>query len=471
MKLQILFFLLIFIFGIYFIKSSKDRNELYKKINHLEKKNKITIGLFEEQLKSFQDRKTTINSYNSGELTQDEMNPSIPLSLKIVIPTIPRKEKGYEYMKRTFSSIQKNFDAFNVKFKVLAYSTSNIKPDIDDKRFEFYQMEQVILPKEKIPKEIPGYTRAPLVLRQNLDWITMMTKFQKEQVKEENEVFLYMEDDFIICENAESHILSIYLWALKYRRYWKSIRTSIGFSGLFLQTRDINEYINTIWEDCLNPKKILYPIDYGLAMKWTHINNTKERVHYTFKYNLFEHIGLHSTVGNNMDHHYNPKCFDGMAHSFNFYLEKFDTSQCEEYMISPCYKKEIIMDFDLHGLETIQVRPLLKYKDRNLLMKKLNAHLIQYKIQNQESCDDICSKYDMICEPKFYIFANSCDEFKRRFLCKYPCISQMWNVWDKYLPFYQDGHCVLHDHPRYICNSKVLLPKGSEKLCPCKPSQ
>lgn len=450
-------------------KITLEKGLLQKKIEKLEKKIQGKLKLLESQITLFEHREELIEESQlfdvNNEMLPNEADKTTPIKLRIIIPSTPRKDKGYEYLEKTFESIKSNFEPFNVDFNVFTFSSSSETPKINHPKFEHFRIEHLELPKDKTPKISPDYVRAPMILRQNLDWVSMMKKWIT--ICRDDEIFLYMEDDFLICDNAESHLLSIYLWAQKYRSHWKSIRTSIGFNGLFMQCKDIHGYIKTVWEECLNPMKNLYPLDYALGVSWSPINSNEKRVHFTFKYNLFYHIGKVSTVGNEIDGLYAPKCYDGMAHSFNFYLEKFDTFNCEKYMISPCFNRNLMKDFDLHGKETIQVRPLLSRESRYLLTNKTEIDLFEYKVKNEESCSEICEKYGRKCEQKYYIFANSCDEFKSRFPCKY-CVSQMWGVWDQSVPFYTEEMCVLHDHPRYNCHKKFKMPEGTVKVCPCK---
>jgi hypothetical protein len=402
----------------------------------------------------------------ANEMTEDELNPSSPFRLRIIIPTIPREGK-YDYLYQTFESVSNNFGKLNIDFNVIAFSRSSQKPAIVHPRFKFIQIEDIQLSPERTPKPLEGYVRGPKVLRQNLDWIAMMEKWKTMCVP--GEIYLYMEDDFTICPHAEQHILSTYLWALKHRSAWKSLRISIGFNGLFMKCEDTAEYIAHVWENALNPQKVLYPVDYSLGMMWTSVGKLpQDKVHYTFRYNLLNHIGKISSVGNEGDTPYNPKCFDGMANNFNFAYEKFDNFDCKGHLFTPCRIGYLQRDLEFHGQDGITTQSILKKADRNLLLTKIKAEIIQHKVTDSESCNQICSKNMMKCEISLYPLVNNCEEFRDRFKChSNKCFGLLWGVWNGYVPFYGAGAgCILQDAPSWECEATYKVP-DSTKLCPC----
>jgi hypothetical protein len=101
------------------------------------------------------------------------------------------------------------------------------------------------------------------------------------------------------------------------------------------------------------------------------------KVLWTYRYNLFEHIGKESTVENHVEFSINPRCFDSNAHHFNFYGEKFDTQNCEHFMVSPCREPKIQKELELVGRENIESKPFLRMNERKMLMAKLNVTIIE----------------------------------------------------------------------------------------------
>jgi hypothetical protein len=401
----------------------------------------------------------------TGELTLNELDPSVPYKLDIIMPTIPRDRNGYTYLEQSVSSHFRVFGAMNVDVNVYAYSRSVDKPLIFDKRFHFKTIKPITLAGDRLPSKRPGYVRYDSVLGQNLDWVTMMSEYKK--VCKQNQIFLYMEDDFTSCPLADTHIMSVFHWALKHRSEWKSIRLTFGFSGLLMQCDDIDEYLKYVWEHFLSPHESIYPIDYGLAEYWTQYDDREgKRVHHTFRYNLFQHNGAISTVQNDADMQFNPKCWDGMAHSFNYHFEKFDTFSCQHYLISPCQKPEIQRELDFQGADTLTARPILNGVDKKLFEMKIGVQLVEAEVTD-ESCDQVCSANGLNCFREAYPLANSCEELKSRGKCRWnKCMNEVWQVWKYNTPFVYDNACVIADEPAWQCDYKWKFDKAM-KLCPC----
>lgn len=299
-----------------------------------------------------------------------------------------------------------------------------------------------------------------------------------------NDVFLYMEDDFVLCPNAAAlHLISLYYWALRRRRLWRAVRISHGFNGLFLQSRDIDEFIQVIHYD------LYYPFDYQIGNWWSsliHDHNAKnddrktraskddnddkaqnrERVLYTFRYTLFSHIGHVSAMGNENDHGNIPQCFDGMNQYilfiftqsyflviirsssnnffpsiFNFYAEKFDTTRCSHFMISPCSRGIVEQnELKLVTREMIETKTILTGPHNKFLRKKMKAYII---FRASGSCNSICKNQNIVkgvtmtCHEELYPFVNDCDELDYMFNCKNPCFLDQWNVYYGSYPYLQ----------------------------------
>jgi hypothetical protein len=407
---------------------------------------------------------TSLNIAN--ELSAVESNPLVPYTLDIVIPTLPRAKNGYAYLTESVTAHIRTFTAMNTDVNIYAYSRSEVVPPIHHKRFHFKTITPIVLTKDKMPAQRPNYIRYDPVLKQNLDWVTMMAEYKK--ICKPNQVFLYMEDDFTPCRHADTHIMSVYHWALKHRSEWKSIRMTFGFSGLLLQCDDLDEYLKYVWERFLSPLHPIYPIDYGLAEYWTQYDwEPGKRVHHTFRYNLFDHNGAISTVENDDEKPFNPKCWDGMSHSFNYHYEKFDTFYCQHYLFSPCQKPEIQRELEYHGGDTIKSRSILKGVDKKLMEMKLGVHLVEAQV-TVESCDTVCDAKGLKCFAVAYCLANSCEEMRARWKCRYDkCMNQVWSAWKPIAPFMYESGCVVIDDPAWTCSAKWRFDGDAHKICPC----
>lgn len=384
---------------------------------------------------------------DNGDYLGWETEPSIPIHMNIIMPTRKRTRGniGYKYLEETVNSIKSNFDQIGVNWNIFAFSRSEEIPEINDQRFNFVKLPQV--------KEV--WNR---VHQQSLDWIEMMKSWKSKCSS--HEIFLYLEDDFVMCENSVLDLLSIYQWAQKRRSHWMSIRTSFGFNGLFMQCRDIDKYLKVIQEICLEDQ--IYALDYAMAEWWSKYLGQIDRVHYTFRYNLFKHIGVYSSVGNDDHYKRNPKCFDTNSHIFNYYLEKFDNHNCNIFMMSPCDKPKIQKEFVYRARDVIEASPILNKKERIILMDKLKVSLtLGYNF----NCTTICANKGLTCDEKLYQFANLCEALKENRWEPCTCVSEVWYGTHDMGPFYYQQFCVILDQPVYKCDHK---PLAVQKLCPCQ---
>lgn len=379
------------------------------------------------------------------------------IKFKVIIPTRSRPSGiGYKYLLQTFESLSQ-LSTFNVDYHVYAFSRSEAPP-INNKHFTFVKLKENDVPDNK------------KILKQSVDWIDMMTEWKSKC--QPNEIYLYLEDDFILCRYAMNHLLSIYFWANRHINEWMSIRTSFGFNGLFMQCRDIDSMIDVMKEKL---KEKEYPVDYGIAEWWSKYLNRIARNHYTFRYNLFQHIGFVSSVGNDAHYQRNPKCYDSNSHKFNYYLEKFDNHNCQHFMFSPCDKPMIQKELQYRARDVIESSPILKLKEREFLMKKLKIKVFKGRRRN---CHNICKENKMKCKEEYYPFINDCKYFQKNFgNCL--CTSEIWYGDHYFGPMVQlkDGDpvlwnygikidkCVILDNPDWRCSHSEEL--DVVKLCPC----
>ena len=138
-----------------------------------------------------------------------------------------------------------------------------------------------------------------------------------------------------------------------------------------------------------------------MALFWDpFVNQNKRRVHYTYRYILFEHIGYESSVGNWRERDY--KCFGLMKSPIFHYQEQFDWN-CENYMLSPCKNPSI------KQLKTLQIPYMdapIDYQTRKVLLRRLGHEIVAGNNIFRRSCDEVCEDMDMKCSPKAFQFVN-----------------------------------------------------------------
>ena len=128
--------------------------------------------------------------------------------------------------------------------------------------------------------------------------------------------------------------------------------------------------------------------------------------------------------------------------------------------MSPCKNPKLQKEIEYQGRDTIESKPILEPKERELLMSKLNVKVFY---QADISCDDLCLKNNMKCVVTLYPLVNNCYEFKKREPdCQ--CISEIWYGIHSMAPFLFAKYCVLIDNPHYQCHEKIGYPK----LCACR---
>jgi hypothetical protein len=292
---------------------------------------------------------------------------------------------------------------------------------------------------------------------QALDWIAMMTIWSHQNCSG-NEIFLYLEDDYLICPDAAAHIISLYQWAEMHLDEWMVIRMTFGFSGLFLQCRDIPKFIKIIEKKSIHHS---FPIDTALALWWDpFINQDKKRVHYTYRYILFEHIGFESSVGNLGNRDY--QCFGLMKSPIFHYQEQFDWN-CENYMLSPCSNPSI------KQLKTLQIPYMdvpIDYESRRVLLKRLGHEIVSGDNIFRRSCNDICEDMDMVCSERAFQFVNNCETMRKKMNINCRCYNMIDDSEDS-LPLYDlsMNECKTLVNVTSTCSAQRW---GSKRMCPCK---
>jgi hypothetical protein len=208
----------------------------------------------------------------------------------------------------------------------------------------------------------------------------------------------------------------------------------------------------------------IYPIDYSIGMWWSSLDRDDPLL-ITFKYNLFHHLGKLSSVGNDIDHSYQPSCYDGNYHTYNFFHEKFQTFQCERYLISPCGNRKLQRDLVYVSGDSLKVRSVLRYKEKHLMMKKLKISIHT----SATSCDDVCKSLKRTCDVHLFPLINSCEEMVKSIGCpeKRPCIPLVYRSYAYAAPLtIETGRCMVVDYPEYQCHA-VPYP-NMKRLCVCR---
>eukprot|EP00741_Cyanophora_paradoxa_P005004 tig00000842_g4851.t1 len=148
------------------------------------------------------------------------------------------------------------------------------------------------------------------------------------------ENFMFMEDDFLLCQNAWLALVHFIQRASAYHD-WAALRVSYGLNGLVVKGRDV-EAIAHYFRAGYQRR----PPDH-LASEW-YLAETEEarrvvagRRNMAFRYNLHRHIGVTSAI-DNPEGRYNPPCFSPLG-DWLFDSEIFQATQCPNDDVWPCH--------------------------------------------------------------------------------------------------------------------------------------
>lgn len=172
----------------------------------------------------------------------------------------------------------------------------------------------------------PGY----LVRRQTRNIATVMRKSLGR-----GQYYLFLEDDMQFCPNGFLAIQYLLSKASRYHPNWLAIRASYGMNGIFMHDADL-----AVFADYLIKHQVRRPPDH-LVVEW-YAGETKESAKYKqkranigFRYNLFHHIGVVSTLRSQKSGSF-PVCYELLAEPTVFKVEAFSPSECPFEDIWPC---------------------------------------------------------------------------------------------------------------------------------------
>lgn len=379
---------------------------------------------------------------------------------RVLTPTFLRNQTKFQYLKESFQSFNIEFTTYNISFEYIAFKRlrNHTFVPFQDPNFNFKTFTI-----SKDYKMIKTNTiREKKIMEHNLDWITMMDTFQNQC--ELDEIFLLLEDDFILCKSSFWHLFSMYKWALNNMNLWSGIRMGIGLSGIFIQCKDIKPILNHIKPTALSKPM---PIDMLIVGYWNSVAGLtlkENRTLITYRYNLFEHLGQETSVESSQSSRRFPKCFSILYMQIFPAVDYFNPWTCGHKIFSPCEEKSQNDFFQLtHSPET-QVPVIMK--ERLQLMKDFNIQAIS--TNGKESCDQICTEKSMKCEESSFPFVNDCQMMRRAYgNCE--CQSHAFGVHPHDPVIVNSWYCSLQETPVFKCSSEIKLIYQGKRLCPCRP--
>eukprot|EP01032_Pedospumella_encystans_P020844 gene20844-23672_t len=213
------------------------------------------------------------------------------------------------------------------------YSEASKHPKAKYFKFSEVQSHEVIL--DPVPNSSPrdlGNANKPgfLVRRQTRNIVTVMRKSLNIA-----KYYLFLEDDMQFCNNGLLAMQYLLNKASRYHPNWLAIRASYGMNGIFMHNNDLETFA-----DYLLKHQARRPPDH-LVVEW-YAGETPEagkyrgkRANIGFKYNLFNHIGVVSTLRSQKSTSY-PKCYEPLLEPTVFQVEAFNPRQCPRDDLWPC---------------------------------------------------------------------------------------------------------------------------------------
>jgi hypothetical protein len=175
----------------------------------------------------------------------------------------------------------------------------------------------------------PGF----LVRRQTRNIVTVMRRNLHKARH-----YLFLEDDMQFCPNGLLAMQYMLNKATRYHPDWLAVRASYGMNGIFMHDKDL-----AVFADYLLKHQARRPPDH-LVVEW-YAGETPEsaahkqrRANIGFRYNLFNHIGLVSTLRSQKQTTF-PKCYELLAEPTVFKVEAFSPKECPKDDIWPCNVK------------------------------------------------------------------------------------------------------------------------------------
>jgi hypothetical protein len=192
-------------------------------------------------------------SYSSPSFPEYQSYKNSP-KINFVIPTVYRRRNGHNYLIKTFTSIYELFSKNSINFHVYAFEKEGqANPPFKHSRFHYETFTHY-----KIPTRIKVESdRDKKILKQNLDWISMMVKYRK--MCQPGEIFIYLEDDFVFCENSLAHVLGAWNYVNNENVY--GIKFSYGLSGNILRCEQIESIVIHAVSKCFIKDKPPYVIE------------------------------------------------------------------------------------------------------------------------------------------------------------------------------------------------------------------
>jgi hypothetical protein len=227
-----------------------------------------------------------------------------------------RKHPVYEEAKRKYSAIENPKLAASFVFEEL--QKHEILPDPLSGRNQHNDLGNA---------NKPGF----LVRRQTRNIVSVMKKSMNK-----GRYYLFLEDDMVLCPQGMYAMEYLLRKSNAYHSDWLAIRTSYGMNGIFMHNKDLDTFANYLVKH-----QARRPPDH-LVVEW-YAGETPEakkyksgRANIGFKFNLFDHLGVISTLRTQKSGSF-PRCYEPLMEPTVFQVEAYNPRECPHEDIWPCH--------------------------------------------------------------------------------------------------------------------------------------
>lgn len=386
------------------------------------------------------------------EIFKDTFNETHKCTITMLINTMKRPRVEFLYLQKTLASIDAMANEFFQPCVVIGAL-------YHDEMHEIAQLARKSAPHIQsmvVPVKMQhGFASAsPLTerKRQQASDVYSSLQFVNEHVcKHPSQRLALMEDDFIFCDNAYLHLMHI-LTHTNYERH-AGARFSYGLNGVMLFCVDLPRVLELLFKDQHSDVPIDWVVEYITV-------NHLYRPYLTYRYQLMEHIGFVSAVGNrHWDYQY-PLCMEAL-HSASM-AHDYDLDKCAHTLFWPCVPTSSVPDRIVMPENTFLPTTQSTHGDSLASIQ----HLVPTKCERGWNCKDCCAKQQLQCKPEYFKYVNDCNLLQKHFKCSsHECMVD-WGRLERTSPHLDAKYgCIVASRTsRMLCDT---ARNTDARLCPC----
>uniref|UniRef100_A0A7S1U3S5 Uncharacterized protein n=1 Tax=Phaeomonas parva TaxID=124430 RepID=A0A7S1U3S5_9STRA len=149
------------------------------------------------------------------------------------------------------------------------------------------------------------------------------------------DAYLFLEDDMELCPRGFEAVRYVLEKATAYYGEWIAVRCSFGMNGIFITGDDVPIFANYLEEHQSRRPPDHLVVEWFAGEKPQSAAQKRGRVNGAFRYNIFKHLGLWSTLRSQKSPRY-PACFEELNSKVLFEAEAFSAKDCPDDDLWPC---------------------------------------------------------------------------------------------------------------------------------------